>query len=283
MESEFPPPDHSREEDWTSTSTPSPYSAQGSDGPPVDRDRVSLWETVGDVTPWGTMLLVLSWCTVFALMLWQGEIGSARALVNWGANTVTPEGPVFGWRLLASTCVHASIAHLFFNSLTMGIVGPAVERIFTPSRFWLLFVTGAVASGWASAAWRSSELVSGVSVSVGASGAIFALGGAVLVASWRLRHRLHPSRARALAGSLLILLLNGLVSGMTRDGTDNVAHLIGLLWGLAAGMVIGLDPRLSGKPGQRWVTITGVACAVLMGLVLVNVVVGGLSSSMGLR
>jgi rhomboid protease GluP len=277
MKNESGFPEDPREKDWSSTSTPDPWSTPGT----AERERVNLWETVGDITPWGSILLILSWCTVFALMLWQGEIGSARELARWGANTVTAAGPELGWRLLSSTFLHASIAHLFFNGLAMAIMGPAVERIFTASRFWLLFATGAVVSGWASAAWRSTQMVSGVSVSVGASGAIFALGGAILVAAWRLRQRLLPGRARALAASLLILVLNGLVSGMTRDGTDNVAHLAGLLWGLAAGLVIGLNPRLAERPGQHWVTVAGVVCAALMVLAVINGVVEGLSAPTG--
>jgi rhomboid protease GluP len=262
--------------DWTSTSTPNPFDAR-EPGESEERPRINLWETVGDVTPWGTMFLLLSWCVVFALMLWRGDAGNARAMVPWGANVATPGGSEFTWRLLASTFIHANLAHLFFNALSQAIMGPAVERIFTRSRFWLLFATGAVVSGWASAEWRSGQLVTGVSVSVGASGAIFALGGAVLVSAWRLRHRLVPGRARALAGSLLILLVNGLVSGMTRDGTDNIAHLAGLLWGMAAGLVLGLDPRLSGKEVSRWVTVAGVLSAAALILAFVNGVVGGLA------
>ena len=142
--------------------------------------------------------------------------------------------------------MHAGVAHVFFNSLSMLIFGPAVERIFTRWAFWIVFALGGAAASLGSLLWRTAHSGPGLSLSVGASGAIFALGGALLAGAFRLRHRLAPGRARALGAALLFLLGQGLVSGFTRLGTDNFAHATGLVAGAALGAVIPLSARLQG-------------------------------------
>jgi len=218
---------------------------------PPDPDEpppVTLWSAVGDVTPWGTTALLLSWAAVFAWLAMRGELDNSDALVAWGAS-VTGRGALdTSWRLLASTFLHAGAAHVFFNATSMWIFGQAVERIFTRWGFWLVFAFGGAAASLGSLAWRAYRYGPDASLSVGASGAIFALGGAVLAAAVRLRHRLAPGRARALGAALMYLLAQGLVSGFTRHGTDNVAHAAGLAAGVALGAWVPLSTRLGGPP-----------------------------------
>lgn len=218
---------------------------------PPDADEpppVELWSAVGDVRPWGTMALILTWAATFLLNAARGEMGDASAYLAWGANATHLAPPDAAWRLLAATFLHAGFAHLFFNSTSMLIFGPATERIFSRWAFWLVFATGGVASALASLAWRAARHGAGPSLSVGASGAIFALGGALLVGAIRLRHRLAPGRARALGAALLFLLVQGLVAGLTRHGTDNIAHAAGLASGVVLGAGLRISPRLGGSP-----------------------------------
>jgi rhomboid protease GluP len=243
---------------------------------PGEPPPVELWSAVGDVPSWGTGLLVLAWAALFALLAWRGEIGDSAAYLAWGASATGLPSREAAWRLLASTYLHAGPAHVLFNAASMMIFGPAVERIFTIWAFWIVFACGGATASLGSLLWRSTRPGAEYSLSVGASGAIFALGGALLVGAFRLRHRLAPGRARALGAALVFLLAQGLVAGLSRHGTDNAAHGAGLLAGMALGILVPLSPRLGGAPPGLVTRSFGVAAALALALCLALAVHGGL-------
>ena len=214
--------------------------------PPAD-----LSSLIGDVTPWGTLLLLLSWGLVFGVLAFRREIGSTDALFAWGASAPNLAPLDTAWRLLASTFLHAGVAHVFFNALSMIIFGPVVEGMYTRPGFAVIYAAGGAIASLASLVWRGVQHPVGLSISVGASGAIFALGGALLVSAWRMRRRLAVGRARAMGAALLFLIGQSFSAGFTRNATDNVAHAAGLLAGALLGAVIPLRPGLGG-PTPRW-------------------------------
>ena len=216
---------------------------------PEDPDEpppVELGST-GDVIPWGSALMLLAWALVFALMAFRGELSDSASLIAWGASLSGPGADRSAWRLLGSTFVHGGAAHVFFNALTMLVFGPALERVFTLWGFLLVYAVGGAVASEASILWRTWRTPDTFILSVGASGAIFALGGGLLAAAFRLRRTLAPGRARALAGAMLFLVGQGLASGVTRHGTDNAAHAAGLVTGLALGMVTPIRESLGGR------------------------------------
>src|SRR6185503_4868135 len=133
----------------------------------------------------------------------------------------------------------------------MAIFGPAVERMFTRPGFAVIYAAGGATASLASLAWRGAQHPVGLSISVGASGAIFALGGAMLACAWRVRRRLAVGRARAMAAALLFLIGQSFSAGFTRNATDNAAHAAGLVAGALLGAVVPLHPRLGG-PASGW-------------------------------
>jgi membrane associated rhomboid family serine protease len=242
--------------------------------PDPDEPRpLELWAAVGEVRPWGTLLLLLSWAAMFLLVGLRGAFAEPDGLLAWGANATHLQLRETAWRLLASTFLHAGATHLFFNATSLFVVAPAVERIFTRWRFWLVYVAGGAVASLASLAWR--DMRGGASLSVGGSGAIFALGGALLLAAIRLRHELAPTRARALAAALLYLIAPGFAAGYARPGTDNVAHAAGLACGALLGALLPLDPRLGGRPPGAWVRTLGTAGVLALAASLVLAVRGG--------
>src|ERR1041385_3569475 len=165
MGTEEPPPEDFLEWD------PGYIPPDPTEPPPVD-----LWKAVGDVQPWATLLVLLACSAMFLLLAAKYLLGDDDPLLAWGANGTHLAPADSAWRLLASTFLHAGPAHLFFNATTLIIFGPAVERIFTRAGFLVVYATGGACASLASLAWRDVH-VAGVSTSVGASGAIFALGG----------------------------------------------------------------------------------------------------------
>jgi rhomboid protease GluP len=231
------------------------------ESPPPD-----LASLIGDITPWGTLLLLLSWALVFAVLAFRREIGNTDALFAWGASAPHLALRDTAWRLLASTFLHAGLAHVFFNALSMAIFGPAVERMFTRPGFAVIYAAGGATASLASLAWRGAQHPAGLSISVGASGAIFALGGAMLACAWRVRRRLAVGRARAMAAALLFLLGQSFSAGFTRNATDNAAHAAGLLAGVVLGALVPLHPRLGG-PAPGWL-IRALGTIALLALVI---------------
>ena len=245
---------------------------------PADPDEpppVELWSAVGDVPPWGTALMMLAWGAVFLCLALRRAIGDTDALFRWGASAPGLDAGETAWRLLASTFLHAGMAHVFFNGLSMIIFGPAVERIFTRWGFAVIYAVGGALASLASLAWRASH-PAGYSISVGASGAIFALGGALLMSAWRVRRRLAVGRARAMAGALLFLIGQSLSAGFTRNATDNAAHTGGLLAGVLLGALIPLSPRLGGPARAPVLRALGTLAALALAVSLALAVRSGL-------
>jgi rhomboid protease GluP len=243
---------------------------------PGEPPPVELWSAVGDVPPWGTGLLLLAWAALFALLAFRDQTGDAAAVLAWGASATGLPPLESSWRLLASTFLHAGPAHVFFNAASMAIFGPAVERIFTRWGFWIVFTGGGALASLASLLWRSSRPGAAPSLSVGASGAIFALGGALLVGAFRLRRRLAPGRARALGAALIFLLAQGLVAGFTRLGTDNAAHAAGLLGGATLAGFVPLSTRLGGARPPLAIRALGLASALALASSLALAIRSGL-------
>ena len=244
---------------------------------PEEAPPVSLGSAVGDVPPFVTVLLLLACGIVFAVQAVRGEVGSREALIAWGGNVRGAHGWEAAWRLLASTFLHGGALHLLLNAISLLIYGSAVEAIFSSGAVALVWVVGGALASESSLVWRESQGAIG-SLSVGASGAIFALAGAVIAAAVRLRGRLAPGRARALAGASLFLVVQSLSSGIVEHATDNAAHLGGLVAGGVLGAILPLAERLSGRPAGTLARVAGSAAGVALFLTFAFVLREGLRS-----
>jgi membrane associated rhomboid family serine protease len=250
---------------WQSTSTSEPEFWTGEPDFDVDeKPSLDLWAAVGSERPWATVLLVFSWCVVFAAMAVAHAAGDVTAELKWGGFPSPALAPAEPWRWLAYTAVHGGAAHLASNAFVMLVLGSAVERIFTRAHLLLLFAVGGIAGAAGTLVWEAIRHPDERSVSVGASGAVFALGAALLVGAWRLRHRLAPSRARALAASILWLVVPGLFVGFQMPHVGSAAHIGGFISGAGLGFVLGMDPRLEQRAPSPLSRLGGAASALAL-------------------
>ena len=126
--------------------------------PDPDEPRpFELWSAVGDVRPWGTLIVLLAWGVMFLLEGRGGAFDNAGAMAAWGANATGLDAWASAWRLLASTFLHAGVAHVFFNATSLLVVAPAVERLFTRWGFWVVYAAGGAVASLASLAWRTYQ------------------------------------------------------------------------------------------------------------------------------
>lgn len=149
------------------------------------------------------------------------------------------------WRLLTATFLHGGIAHIFMNAFSLYIIGPDTERIYGTWRFLAVYMLAGLSGSVLSYAFSPNP-------SVGASGAIFGLFGALGVFFFESREVLGELSSRQLQGLVALLLIN-LFVGFTSTGIDNFGHIGGLLGGLVVGWMLvprykrerlGFTPRL---------------------------------------
>lgn len=197
------------------------------------------------------------------------EAKSARSVMSiasevlqlWGANYGPSVTAGEWWRLGAATFLHAGLSHLLLNMLALLFAGSLTERLFGRLPFFVIYALAGLGGSVAGVYWHP------VVVSVGASGAIFGVYGA-LVAFLLLARRSFPTAERtSLRNSAVVFVALGLLLGATQPEVDVAAHVGGLFVGLVAGALLA-RPGASYSDGSRarlgaLVGAAGVALLVL--------------------
>ena len=210
-----------------------------------------------------TPALVAINVAVFVVMLAMGVAlfgGRPDDYLRFGANfgPLTTGGE--WWRLLTCTFVHAGILHLAFNMWALWDSGQLTERLFGSLWFAAIYLFAGVAGSLASMLWQAQA------VSVGASGAIFGVFGALLAYLVRERGSIPPAMTNRLRISTSIFVTYSLFYGFAASGIDNAAHL----GGLAAGFVMGfigarpLEAHARAAGHARRIALAAVVAAVAL-------------------
>jgi len=130
------------------------------------------------------------------------------------------------WRYVTPAFIHFSVLHLMFNLLWWWYLGGQIEQRLGSGKLFILLIVGAALPNIA-------EFFASGPRFGGLSGVVYAL----LGYSW-LRTRLQPDCGLAMPSALMGFMLVWLVLGfldMLGTPTANMAHLVGLLVGLAQG------------------------------------------------
>ncbi|MFI5302488.1 MAG: rhomboid family intramembrane serine protease, partial [Polyangiales bacterium] len=138
------------------------------------------------------------------------------------------------WRLITYALLHGGWEHLAFNVLALWSLGRFVEAFFGTPVAALIFVLGAVLSGLAVHALADEAHAR---VLVGASGAIFAMGGAALSAIALRRDLRGTRRGRSLLQNLIVAFAAQALLDRMVPAISQTAHLAGLASGLLLGAV----------------------------------------------
>jgi membrane associated rhomboid family serine protease len=138
-----------------------------------------------------------------------------------------------GWRILSAAFEHFGWAHIGLNMFALWQLGRVNEAVFGRIRFLLIYAIGIVGSGFAINAFEVPR-----EPSAGASGAIFALFGALVAVGLRLG----PKGSDLIKSVLPIIVIN-LVFTFSVPGISIAAHVGGLLSGFLAGLMLYRLPR----------------------------------------
>jgi rhomboid protease GluP len=170
------------------------------------------------------------------------------------------------WTLLTAMYLHGDLLHILFNVLWIRQLGPAVEEAFGPARFFIVF-TVAGAAGFA------GSIAVGIPFTIGASGSIFGLLGA-MVAFGRRRGGTFGSMVLRHYGQWAVILFVLGLFGMSN--VNNVAHAGGFVGGFLTGLVVSYSERRAETFPERVVAVAlGALTAVAFGLALLTGLAGG--------
>lgn len=174
-----------------------------------------------------TIFLIILNVLVFLVSESAGSSQDVMHMLDLGAAytpLITENGEVY--RLFTSMFLHFGISHLMNNMLVLFVLGSRLERAVGKLHFLAVYLFGGTAANIIS---MFLELKTGeYSVSAGASGAVFAVMGAMIYIVLRNRGRLEDLTVR----QILIMAAFSLYFGFTSTGVDNAAHVGGILAGL---------------------------------------------------
>ena len=195
-------------------------------------------------TPIITYTLVTIIGFIFLLQLGEQSTGAAPFDVQWpscndgyrlthdfaGCGAAVIYGQEF-YRMFTLMFLHGNSTHIAFNAIALYALGRDMERVYGRTRFLYIYFVGGFVGSLFSLAFRGVT-----EFSVGASGAIFAIAGMNLAFFYRYRNRLGDAGEQNFQGMLRMVGIN-LVIGLVLIRVNNLAHIGGLLGGMALGYI----------------------------------------------
>jgi len=138
------------------------------------------------------------------------------------------------WTLVTSMFVHVGIGHILPNMLTLYFFGSYLLQLIGERYFWVIYFLGGILGSI-----FYILLAPPLSVAVGASGAVFALGGALTVLRPKLKIFIFPLPVPI---PLWVAVIGGFL--IISPGVAWQAHLGGLVFGLVAAYFFRRQRRL---------------------------------------
>jgi membrane associated rhomboid family serine protease len=194
-----------------------------------ERTRVTRAIRTAPSVPVATQALI-----AINVIVFLAETAAGAPLGGGGGGTIWTHGVLFGpsitvnheyWRLLTSGFLHDGILHIGINMLSLWFVGSALEPAIGTRNFVAVYLTSLLAGSFGALLFQPDY------PTLGASGAIFGIFGALIVVA----------RARGIpfwqSGLGFVLVLNLLFSLSVR-GISIGGHLGGLVGGLITGWLI---------------------------------------------
>lgn len=177
-----------------------------------------------------------------------------RLIVEYGAKVNSKI--IYGeyWRLLSPVFIHAGVSHLAVNCYSLFILGSLVEKIYGHRKYIFIYIVAGIFGSIMSFMFSTNP-------SVGASGSIFGLMGAVLYLGVEKPLVFKKYFKKSI---IMTLILNAFIM-FTVSNIDNFGHLGGLIGGFLASGIVKIG-RVSRKILGRTTFIAFTVIALLGGL-----------------
>lgn len=166
------------------------------------------------------------------------------------------------YRLLTGIFLHGSLIHLAFNCYALYVIGPQIESFLGKVKYLIIYLVSGLVGAF------FSIIFGGDVPSIGASGAIFGLMGALLYFGYYYRVYL----GNVVKSQIIPLIILNLVIGFLGTGIDNAAHIGGLAGGVFITMALGVKDKttLFEKINGWIITLLFIGFVAYMGLVFVG-------------
>ncbi|MBR6137858.1 MAG: rhomboid family intramembrane serine protease [Bacilli bacterium] len=195
-------------------------------------DATRLEKVFKSKVPYITYFLIAVNCIFYFVPLILGQY-------QYVIDTLCVHGPSIRagqyYRLLTGIVLHGSLMHLFFNCYSLYVIGSQIESFLGKFKYLIIYIFAGLTGS------LLSITMSGGVASVGASGAIFGLMGALLYFGYYYRVYL----GNVVKSQILPLIVLNLLFGFFAEGIDNAAHIGGLIGGIIITMALGVKDKSS--------------------------------------
>lgn len=197
-----------------------------------------------------TLLVILN-MVIFLALRYTKLLGGQEVAVSAGALSwyfVKEESEYY--RLLTSMFLHSNWNHLINNMLVLLFVGDNLERAAGKLRYLIIYFGSGILAGITSISynmWKDYAVFSygHTTFSIGASGAIFGVVGAMLWIVIVNRGRLEHLNTR----QMIMFVLFSLYGGISNSRIDQAAHIGGFLAGFVLAAIIYRRPGRKPRTG----------------------------------
>lgn len=157
------------------------------------------------------------------------------------------------YRLITCAFLHADILHLLFNCYALYIIGSQVESFFGKIKYIIIYFGSIVMASLLSICATNS-------FSLGASGAIFGLLGAILYFGYHYRIYL----GNVIKTQIIPIIVLNLCLGFAVSGIDNAAHIGGLIGGIFTSMICGIKYNKNTRDRINGIIMTIILLSLLI-------------------
>lgn len=174
-----------------------------------------------------TYLIMLICILMYVLVVFMGASNKAYLLLGANLKALVKSGQIY--RLITYAFLHGGLVHLIANMYSLYIIGSQIENNYGKLKFIFIYLVSALTGGLLSAIFNNN-------ISIGASGAIFGLLGALVYFGFHFRLYLSDALKTRIVP---VILINLLIGFMVTD-IDNACHIGGLIGGYLAAMAVGI-------------------------------------------
>lgn len=143
-----------------------------------------------------------------------------------GVNLFIMQGEI--WRIITPIFMHSGFSHFLFNSFSLVIFGPALEKMIGSARFTIVYIVTGISANIATLFLEPPTYIH-----VGSSGAIFGIFGYYISIFVLQKHRMSKENKQLLVTITVISIIMTFI----QPNINVTAHIFGLISGFLIGML----------------------------------------------
>lgn len=210
-----------------------------------DKEYSPGYNTHGHKTQWITLfntILIVANIIIYLLSHHTSILGeSANVLQNGALSWYRIKEESEFYRLLTSMFLHSDFEHLANNMLVLFFVGDNLERAAGKIKYLIIYFGSGIIAGISSISYNMIK--DSLVLSIGASGAIFGIVGAMVYILLVNKGRMEDISSR----QIILFTIFSLYGGIANANIDNIAHIGGFIGGIILALILYRRPNKEQK------------------------------------